>query len=81
MRLPLITGLRLLIITGSLLVALGAYMLIAGVNVHTEGLVSVGPFHSTVQEKHTVPALFGWMAIIGGVLLILAGSRGKRGKR
>ncbi len=68
---------RLLAITGILL-ALGAFIVFKGLTVHSQGTVSVGPIHSTVQEKHTVPAAFGWIAIIGGGLLAIAGSRRKR---
>lgn len=75
-----ITGMRLVIITGILLAAFGAFLVLKGVQLHSVGLVSVGPFHSTVQEQHTVPAMFGWVAIVIGVLLAVAGGFGERGK-
>jgi hypothetical protein len=78
MRLPIITGLRLLVITGILLAALGAFIVLKGVRLHSVGIFSVGPIHSTVQEQHTVPPLFGWVAIVGGMLLVIAGIRRKR---
>ena len=78
MRLP--SGLRLLMITGILLAALGVYVLVQGVTLKSEGSVSVGPIHGTVQERHKLPALFGWVAIVGGVLLVVAGSRKSRKK-
>lgn len=69
---------RLIIATGILLVALGAYIVSTDPKVHTQGTVSLGPIHSTIQEQHTVPALFGWVAIVGGVLVGIVGIRRKR---
>jgi hypothetical protein len=69
---------RLRIVAGILLAALGAFIVVKGLSVHSQGTVNVGPIHSTVHEQHAVPALFGWVAIVGGVLLVLAGIRGKR---
>jgi hypothetical protein len=69
---------RLLIIAGSLAVALGAFIAFKGLTVQSQGTVSFGPIHSTVHEQHTVPALIGWVAMVGGVLLVVAGSRRKR---
>ena len=69
---------KLLIATGILLAGLGVFMLVKGVSLHSEGTVHVGPIHGTVDEHHTVPALLGWVAIVGGVLLVVAGSRRKR---
>ena len=71
---------RLLLVTGILLAALGAFILFKGVTLKSEGSVSVGPIRGTVQERHTVPALFGWVAIVGGVLLVVAGSAKSRKK-
>jgi uncharacterized membrane protein YjfL (UPF0719 family) len=64
-----------------LLAALGAFIVFKGVVLHSVGIVNVGPFHSTVQEQHTVPPMFGWVAIAVGVLLAVAGGSGKPGKR
>jgi hypothetical protein len=69
---------RLLVITGICVAALGAFIVVKGVTVKSQGTLSVGPIHGTVQERHTVPAVLGWVAIVGGVLLVLAGSRKKR---
>jgi hypothetical protein len=72
---------RLLIITGVLLAAFGVFIVLKGLQLHSTGLVSVGPFHSTVHEQHTVPAMFGWVGIVVGVLLTVAGGFGEKGKR
>lgn len=69
---------RLLIITGICVAVLGAFIVVKGVTLKSQGTVSVGPIHGTVQERHTVPAMLGWVAIVGGVLLVVAGSRKKR---
>ena len=63
-----------------LLAALGAFIVLKGLTLKSQGSVSIGPIHGTVQERHTVPALFGWVAIVGGVLLAVAGSRTSRKK-
>ena len=81
MNRPTITGMRVLLVTGVLIVAVGAFILLADPRVHSEGEVHVGPFHSTVHEQHTVPPLFGWIAVVGGVLLAVAGGLGERRKR
>lgn len=69
---------RLMLITGILLAALGAFIVFKGVNVQSQGTVSFGPIHSTVHEQHAVPALIGWVVIVGGALLAVAGLRRKR---
>jgi hypothetical protein len=69
---------RLLIIVGILVAGLGAFMLLKPLKVQSQGTVNIGPIQSTVHEQHTVPALFGWVAVVGGVLLVVAGSRKKR---
>jgi hypothetical protein len=69
---------RLLTITGICVAVLGAFIVVKGVTLKSQGTVTVGPIHGTVQERHTVPAMLGWVAIVGGVLLVVAGSRKKR---
>lgn len=80
MKRPIITGMGLAITTGILLAAFGVFIVFRGLQLHSTGLVSVGPFHSTVQEQHTVPPLFGWVAIVVGGLIAVAGFFGMRGK-
>ena len=69
---------KLLIITGVLLAALGAFIVVKGVSVLSTGTVSFGPIHSTVHEAHAVPSVIGWVGIVGGVLVVVAGLRRKR---
>ena len=68
---------RLLIITGILLAALGTFIVLKGVSFHSHGTVRVGPFHGSVEEEHWIPAWVGGVAIVGGILLVIAGSRRK----
>jgi hypothetical protein len=72
------TGMRLLLIAGILLAGLGGFIVVQGLHFRSEGIVHVGPISGTVHEQHTVPAWLGWAAIVGGVLLIVGGSRRKR---
>jgi ABC-type xylose transport system permease subunit len=69
---------RLLLIAGILLAGLGGFIVVKGLHFQSEGTVHVGPISGTVHEQHTIPAWFGWVAIVGGVLLVVAGSRKKR---
>ncbi len=70
---------RRLIITGIVVAAFGAFIVVfPGLTIQPQGTVSFGPIHNTVHGQHTVPALIGWVAIVGGVLLVVAGSRRKR---
>jgi uncharacterized membrane protein len=78
MKRPAITGMGLLIVAGVLIVALGAFVVFGGSRVASEGTVKVGPFKSKVHAQSTVPPLFGWVAIVAGVLLVFAGSVKKR---
>ena len=78
MKFPTITAMRLLTLTGVLIIALGVFVVFQGPRVHSEGRVKVGPFHSTVHAQSTVPVVFGWVAIVAGVLVGFAGVVKKR---
>jgi hypothetical protein len=70
---------RLPIIAGIVLIAMGAFIVFQGLSLHSQGSFNVGPIHGTVQERHTIPVLFGWLAIVGGGLLTVAVAR-RRGR-
>jgi hypothetical protein len=72
---------KLLSILGILIAALGVFIVFNGVILHSQGTVSLGPIHSTVQERHTLPPVVGWVVISGGVLLAIAGWHMRRMKR
>jgi hypothetical protein len=78
MKSSIITGPRLLTVTGIVIVALGIFVVLQGPRVASEGVVHVGPFHSTVHARSTVPPIFGWVAIVAGVLVGFAGVVKKR---
>jgi hypothetical protein len=61
-----------------LFAAFGAFIVLKGLTVQSQGTVSFGPIHSTVQEQHTVPVALGWVAIVGGALVAVAGMRRKQ---
>jgi hypothetical protein len=49
-----------------------------GFTYHTQKRVlDVGPIHATKTENHTVPLppLLGGLALLGGVVLVVAGAR------
>jgi uncharacterized membrane protein len=64
---------------GILLVVLGGLALAyQGFNyTRQEKVIDVGPIHATAerQEHVSVPPLLGGLALVGGILLVVAGSR------
>jgi uncharacterized membrane protein len=64
---------------GILLVVLGGLALAyQGFNyTRQEKVIDVGPIHATAerQEHVSVPPILGGLALVGGILLVLAGSR------
>lgn len=66
-------------ILGIILVVLGiisfAYQ---GIHYTTnKKVVDLGPVHATREEHHTIPLppIFGGLALVGGVVLVIAGAR------
>ena len=41
-------------------------------------VVDIGPVHATKQEHHTIPLppILGGLALVGGIVLVIAGSKG-----
>jgi hypothetical protein len=66
-------------IAGIVLIILGIFSFAyQGISFTTrEKVVDVGPIHATKDEKHTVPLtpVLGGLLLVGGVLLVLSGSR------
>jgi uncharacterized membrane protein len=64
---------------GILLVVLGGLALAyQGFNyTRQEKVIDVGPIHATAerQEHVSVPPILGGLALVGGILLVVAGSR------
>jgi hypothetical protein len=48
-----------------------------GVTYATTEKVNIGPFHTTRKKTHIIPAqaIFGAVALIGGVVLLVAGKK------
>ena len=72
------TVLKPLIIAGVLLAALGMFIVFKGLSFRSTGTYNVGPFHGGVQARSWIPPWVGWVAMVGGVLLVVAGARRKR---
>jgi hypothetical protein len=68
-----------IILAGIVLVVLGALALAyQGINyTRTEKLLDLGPIHATTetQKRIPLPPIFGGIALIGGIALLVAGSR------
>jgi len=64
---------------GILLIVLGALALAyQGFNyTHQEKVIDIGPIHATAEEqKHvSVPPILGALALVGGIVMVVAGAR------
>ena len=64
---------------GILLIALGGLALAyQGFSyTHQEKVLDVGPIHATANEREhvSIPPILGGLALVGGILLVVAGSR------
>ena len=64
---------------GMILIALGLFGIAWGGFTYTtrEKVVDIGPLHATRDQTHTVllPPIAGAMALIGGIVLLVAGRR------
>ena len=68
------------LIAGILLVALGAFIVLRGLNYGSErSVLRVGEFQTSVDVQRPSPTWLGVVAIVGGMLLVGAGAR-KRGR-
>lgn len=67
---------RGLVLAGILIAAVGIYILVRGLSVTTsDTLVEVGGLKASVEEKRAVPKWVGVAAIVGGLVMVGAGSR------
>jgi uncharacterized membrane protein len=67
------------VLLGIILIILGALSLAyqGFTYSHQEKVLDVGPIHAT-QEKHewvSIPPLLGGLALVGGIVLVVAGSK------
>ena len=66
-------------ITGIILIVLGVIALAYGGISYTkeEKVLDIGPFEATAKSRETIPLppLLGGLALAGGIVLMIAGSR------
>jgi len=68
------------LLLGIVIAGLGAFIVLRGFNYGSQrSVVRVGDFQASVQEERAVPTWVGGVAIVGGLLLVGAGLRGRRG--
>jgi len=68
------------VVVGILLALLGAFIVFRGLNYDSQrSVIRIGDVQASVQAGRTVPTWVGAVAIVGGVLLVGAGMRRRRG--
>ena len=73
---PYIGRMRPLSFVGLALVAAGAFVLVRGLSFTSQkSVLKVGDFQASVEERREVPTWAGALAVVGGVVLLIAGSR------
>jgi len=67
---------KLLLITGILLAGLGAFIVFRGLSYPSQrSVMKLGDFQASVEEQRVIPAWIGEVAMAGGLVLVVAGSR------
>jgi len=67
---------RPLTLAGLVLLTLGGFVLFRGLSYTSrQTVLKVGDFQTTMEERRTVPAWIGALAIAGGVVLLISGRR------
>jgi drug/metabolite transporter (DMT)-like permease len=62
------------VIVGVALIVLGLFVVFRGISYSSDRQVmKVGDIEARVEEKHSIPAWLGVVAIVGGVALLAAG--------
>jgi drug/metabolite transporter (DMT)-like permease len=69
---------RVIQILGAILIAGGLYVLIGSPSYSSDkSLFKVGQVEAKLQESHQIPPWVGGAALLAGVVLVVAGSRGR----
>ncbi|HMA43847.1 MAG TPA: hypothetical protein VKO86_07515 [Gemmatimonadales bacterium] len=69
-----------LVIAGIVIAGLGAFALVKGLTYRSQSnVLKVGDLQVTAEEHRLVPPWVGGVALVGGLVLIGAGVRGRRG--
>ena len=64
------------LVAGIVLLGLGGFVLLRGANFTTrENVVKVGDMQITAKEKQTVPPWTGGIAVVAGLVLVVAGAQ------
>jgi drug/metabolite transporter (DMT)-like permease len=67
-------------IAGIAIAVFGAYVLVRGLTYTSQSnVLRVGDVQVTAQERRAIPPWVGGVALVGGLLMIGAGFRGRRG--
>ena len=67
---------RPLTLAGLVLLLLGGFVLLRGLSYTSQkSVLKVGDFHATVAARQTVPPWIGAVAVVGGIVLLVAGAR------
>jgi hypothetical protein len=67
-------------IAGIVIAAFGAFVLVRGLTYTSQSnVLKVGDVQVTAQERRAIPTWVGGVALVGGLLMIGAGVRGRRG--
>jgi uncharacterized membrane protein len=67
-----------LTLAGILMAAVGIFILVRGLSYKSSDTVlEVGGLKASVEERRTVPAWIGVVAIVGGLVMVGAGARKK----
>ncbi|PYJ23128.1 MAG: DUF3185 domain-containing protein [Verrucomicrobia bacterium] len=66
-------------IVGIILIIVGIISLVYGGFTYTkrEKVLDIGPIQATAEKQHTIPfpPLFGGICLVGGIVLVIVGSR------
>jgi len=66
-------------IVGIILIIVGIITLVYGGFTYTkrEKVLDIGPIQATAEKQHTIPfpPLFGGICLVGGIVLVIVGSR------
>jgi hypothetical protein len=66
------------LLIGIVLLLLGGFVVVRGLSYTSErSVLKVGDLKASVEEKRSVPTWAGALAIVGGLALVIAGSRRK----
>jgi len=69
---------RGLVLIGIIVAAVGTFILLRGATYpQKHDLVKVGDVKASVTDHHPVPTWVGAVALVGGIVLVGAGARGK----